>query len=53
LMRSFSGHFVRIGCVHIIGCAFNQFQVQMHKLRPSLRVQLDHDSNAQLTGGSK
>ena len=27
--------------------AFNQFQLQMHRLRPFLTVQLDHGSNAQ------
>jgi hypothetical protein len=49
----FFGHFAHIGGVLFVACAFNQFQFQMHKLKPSLLVQLDHRSNAQTMGKVK
>ena len=51
-MGSFSDLFAHIGCEHITGCAFNQFQLQMHKLKPYLLVQLGLDPNAQPTGST-
>jgi hypothetical protein len=41
---------VHIEYVYIISCAFKEIQLQMHKLAPFLRVQLDQDSNAQFMG---